>query len=170
MYCKYKASAKEIGPDMRIPMFQEVNMATKFLDKEIIHPVSIETGYEPFWKDKKCRVNVVFMYNLTEGTYYKNTNRTKDGHEFYQAGEEYLRPVMREEILSNPDQHRRDFDRLVAEVKDLRELVEAIQENAKAQRESIEPAESFSEIIINDKIESCSENKLGQLIKERNDP
>ena len=127
MHCKYRASTKEIGPDMRIPMFQEVNMATKFLDKEIIHPMSIETGYEPVWKDKKCRIDIVFIYNLTEGAYYKNVNRIKDGHEFYQAGEECLVPVMRGQILSDPDQHRRDFDRLVAEVTDLRKTTDQIE-------------------------------------------
>ena len=135
MRCTYTVDKKEIVQNIRTPMFQEVDMATKFLDKEIIYPVNAQIGKMRSFSDNKFCFELNFIYNLKERSFYKNTNRTVDQHEFYQAVDNALRPVTREQVLSDQGQLRRDFDLLAAEVKSLRELIKPAEDSTKNQSE-----------------------------------
>ena len=66
MRCTYTVDKKEIVQNIRTPMFQEVDMATKFLDKEIIYPVNAQIGKMSSFSDNKFCFELNFIYN-----YYK---------------------------------------------------------------------------------------------------
>ena len=123
MRCKHTVSIARSIQNMSPPRFREIDRSLKAVDDEIIYPVNVEIGDFSNFSGDQFQFRLRFVYNFIEYSFYEYVNRKDDDIQYYQAVDNKLKAVTREDIIGDQSELRTEVKKLAEEVAVLRELI-----------------------------------------------